>query len=81
MSAAIWGEPPTAEQTADELRDLLRRLGIDVGDRSAWPTLHADRNVYGTWVIALGRVPHTTAKQLVAALRGLLDAAELADRD
>jgi hypothetical protein len=61
---------------ADELRELLGRLGIHTDNPDVWPTLGADRQWDGHEVLYLGSIPLSTAEQLVTALRGLTEQAE-----
>jgi hypothetical protein len=75
MSAAAMSAPPprraddSTVQLAIDLRAELARVGIVAGEGGAWPILAADRNVYGTDMVVLGRITVESARLLLAALR------------
>lgn len=78
MSAAVWSAPPNqpsprALDIVAELRVELARLGIDAGSGEGdWPVLTADRNLYGTDMVHMGRITTDAALQLIAALRAYM---------
>ncbi|MBH1933474.1 hypothetical protein I5Q34_04085 [Streptomyces sp. AV19] len=57
-----------ADDIAFMLGQVLRTMGITVGDRESWPQLTGRASLAGTPYVYLGTVPLPTAQKLANAL-------------